>query len=88
MTVDDAIDNPTFLYVHGLEICNGLVTEDENELARKVADELGLIGLGGSDAHQPEAVGTCVTRFDLRIESERDLVEAILARKFSVHKMK
>jgi predicted metal-dependent phosphoesterase TrpH len=88
MTVEDAIDNPTFLHVHGLEICNGLVTEDENDLARKVADELGLLGLAGSDAHKPESVATCVTRFDFRIESEEDLVAAILGRKFTVHKMK
>jgi predicted metal-dependent phosphoesterase TrpH len=88
MSVDDAIDNPTFLHVHGLEICNGLVTDDENELARKVADELGLLGLAGSDAHKPDAVATCVTEFHAKIESEQDLTAAILAGVFAVHKKK
>lgn len=88
MSVDDAIDNPTFLHVHGLEVCNGLVTEDENELARKVADELGLLGVAGSDAHKPEAVATCVTEFHFKIESEQDLIAAILGSNFTVHRMK
>jgi predicted metal-dependent phosphoesterase TrpH len=88
MTLEDAIDNPTFLHVHGLEICNGLVTEDENDLARKVVDELGLLGLGGSDAHKPEGVATCVTKFHDRIGSEQELIAAILGRNFTVHKMK
>ncbi|HMK35094.1 MAG TPA: PHP domain-containing protein [Desulfomonilaceae bacterium] len=88
MTVDDAIDNPTFLHVHGLEICNGLVTADENDLARKVADELGLLGVAGSDAHRADAVGTCITHFESEIDSESDLIDALLSRKFSVQKMK
>jgi hypothetical protein len=88
MQVQDALDNPTFSQVHGLEVCNGLVTETENNLAREVAEAAGLIMIGGSDAHRPEAVGTCVTEFQDFIADERELVQAILSSRFSLHKIK
>lgn len=88
MQVQDALDNPTFSKVHGLEVCNGLVTETENNLAREVAEAAGLIMTGGSDAHRPEAVGTCVTEFHDFIVDEKELVQAILSSRFSLHKIK
>ncbi len=88
MQVQDALDNPTFSQVHGLEVCNGLVTETENGLAREVAEAAGLIMIGGSDAHRPEAVGTCVTEFHDFIADEKELVQAILSSRFSLHKIK
>ncbi len=88
MNVQDAIGNPTFLHVHGLEVCNSLVTSDENDLASQVADELGLLKTGGSDAHSPQAVGTCVTMFEEKINDEQDLVRALLGRRFTVERRK
>jgi predicted metal-dependent phosphoesterase TrpH len=88
MNLDDAIGNPTFSQVHGLEVCNSMATDDENNLAREVAEAMGLLGLGGSDAHRPQAVGACVTSFDDWIEDEKGLVHAILSGRFSVEKMK
>lgn len=84
MDIKQAADNPTFSSVHALEICNGMVTDEENELAGKVADELNLIKVGGSDAHKPESVGTCVTEFEDEIRNERDLIKAILAGSFQL----
>ncbi|MFH0825573.1 MAG: PHP domain-containing protein [Pseudomonadota bacterium] len=78
MDLAQAADNPTFASVQGLEVCNGLVTQDENELAHKVADVLGLLKVGGSDAHRPEAVGTCVMSFDDVLKTERELIDAVL----------
>jgi hypothetical protein len=86
--LDDAIGNPTFSQVHGLEVCNSMATDDENNLAREVAEAMGLLGLGGSDAHRPQAVGTCVTRFHDWIQDEKGLVQAILSGRFSVERMK
>jgi predicted metal-dependent phosphoesterase TrpH len=88
MNLDDAIGNPTFSQVHGLEVCNSMVTDDENDLAREVAEAMGLLQLGGSDAHRPEAVGTCVTSFEDWIEDEKGLVAAILSGRFTLERMK
>ena len=88
MNLEDAMDNPLFKHVHGLEICNSMVTNEENDLARKVADEMGLLKVGGSDAHKPKAVGTCVNLFEDIIKDEHDLVEALLRGRFTVHRNK
>lgn len=88
MTVQDAWDNPTFSQVHGLEICNGKVTDEENDFARQVADMMGLVKLGGSDAHIADAVGSCVTVFDSHISSEAGLAQAILSGKYSLERCK
>ncbi|MCA1962016.1 MAG: PHP domain-containing protein [Desulfomonile sp.] len=86
MDIDSAKQNPTFAHVHGLEVCNGLVTEQENEFARQVAESLGMLKLAGSDAHRPEAVGSCVTVFNDTIETEDQLVAAILSGRHSVER--
>jgi predicted metal-dependent phosphoesterase TrpH len=84
MSIEDARDNPTFAHVHGLEIINGKVTEEENEFARQVADMMGLIKIAGSDAHSADAVGTCVTVFDSEVRSDTDLARAIFSGKYSL----
>lgn len=81
-----ALANPTFDHVHGLEVCNGLVTSAENEMAMKAARSLGLIQVGGSDAHKPESVGTCVTLLDQAVRDERELIAALLAGQFTIER--
>lgn len=88
MNLKDAADNPTFSQVHGLEVCNGMVTADENEFAGLVADHLGLIKVGGSDAHTVGSVGTCVTCFEENINDERELVQALKSGKFYLERRK
>ena len=88
MKLDDAISNPTFSQVHGLEVCNSMATDEENDLARKVAEAMDLLRVGGSDAHRPEAVGTCITTFEDWFNDERGLVAAILSRRFTVTRAK
>ncbi len=88
MDISDAKENPTFEHVHGLEVCNCMVTDDENALAARVADELGLLKVGGSDAHKTASVGTCVNEFEDDIRDERRLIDAIFSRRFTVHKLK
>ncbi|MFH1112797.1 MAG: PHP domain-containing protein [Pseudomonadota bacterium] len=88
MDLDSAMENPTFAHVHGLEVCNGLVTEEENDFASKVAAAMGLLRVGGSDAHRTVGVGTCVTVFEDVIEDERQLVEAIFRGRYTVEKRK
>lgn len=88
MDIEAAKDNPTFSQVHGLEICNSMVTDQENDMARQVADAIGLLKIGGSDAHDPQKVGTCVTVFEESIADERELVAAILSGKHHVERLK
>ena len=88
MDLDSAMENPTFSHVHGLEICNGLVTVEENDFAGKVAEAMGLLAIGGSDAHRTVGVGTCVTVFEDTIHDERELVEAIRSGRYVVEKRK
>lgn len=88
MDLKDALDNPTFSQVHGLEVCNSLVTDAENALARDVADAAGLLKIAGSDAHKPASVGTCVTEFQDIVENEHDLVRAILNCRYTIHRLK
>ncbi|MBI4965089.1 MAG: PHP domain-containing protein [Desulfomonile tiedjei] len=88
MGLDDAILNPTFAQVHGLEVCNGRVTAEENNFARRVAEAMGLLGIGGSDAHEPGSVGSCVTKFEDSIEDEKQLVQALLSGRFTTNTMR
>lgn len=84
MGIEDAMENPTFQHVHGLEVCNGRVTPDENAFARKVAEAMGLLAIGGSDAHEPESVGRCTMRFERRILDEHQLIDELLGGHYSV----
>ncbi len=88
MKLDDAMSNPTFSQVHGLEVCNSMATDEENDFARRVAEAMHLLRLGGSDAHRPEAVGTCVTSFEDWFDDEKGLVAAIMSSRFTVERMK
>jgi hypothetical protein len=85
--MDEAAKNPTFSQVHGMEICNGNVTDDENEYARKVSEKLGLLQVGGSDAHTASKIGKCVTRFQDRIRNESELIAGLKAGRFSVDRL-
>jgi predicted metal-dependent phosphoesterase TrpH len=87
MELSQAVNNPTFAHVHGMEICNGMVTDEENTFAAKVADEIGLLKVGGSDAHTTDNVGVCATRFEDQIADERQLIQAILSGRFSVERL-
>jgi predicted metal-dependent phosphoesterase TrpH len=88
MDLNDALDNRLFANVHGMEVCNSLVTDDENEFAGQVADALGLAKVGGSDAHRPKSVGACVNVFEDWIRDERDLIQAVLKGHFRVERRK
>ena len=82
MTVDQACKRKVFEYVDAIEIGNGKLTEDENDMARKVAKKLGLPGTGGSDAHRIDEIATWVTVFEKDIQDEVQLVEELHAGRF------
>jgi len=63
--------------LHGLEAVNGSTRQHHNAMASDLASELGLVRLGGSDAHLPERVGLCATWFPEPVRNERDLIRAV-----------
>jgi predicted metal-dependent phosphoesterase TrpH len=84
LDVEQACKRTVFQFVDGLEVHNCKVTDPENDMARKVAERLGLLGVAGSDAHRLEEVGRCVTVFEREVQTERDLIKELRARRFTV----
>jgi histidinol phosphatase-like PHP family hydrolase len=86
MTVEQACRRKVFEFVDAIEIGNGKLSEDENDMARKVAEKLGLPGTGGSDAHRVEEIGKWVTVFEREINNEPELVAELRAGRFIADK--
>jgi len=82
MTVEQAGKRKVFEFVDAVEIGNGKLAQDANDMARKVAEMLGLPGTGGSDAHRVDEIATWVTVFEKDIENEIQLVEELHAGRF------
>ena len=60
-----------------LEILNASLSARENQMALEAAVQLGIKGIGGSDAHGPMVLGRAYTLFPKPIRSEEELVEAL-----------
>ena len=84
MTVEQAAGRKVFDFVDALEIRNGKVSDQENEMAARVAARLDLPGTAGSDAHRLDEVGKWVTDFEREIENEQELIEELRAGRFAV----
>ncbi len=61
----------------GIEALNGNQIANENEYGMKVWKDLGMTGLGGSDAHSVGMLGTYATKFLNPVENEVDLIREI-----------
>ena len=83
MKVEEACQRSLFQYVDGVEIFNSKVTDSENEMARQVAERLGLLAVAGSYAHRIDDVGRGVTILEDPVRNERELIEALRARRFT-----
>ena len=86
MTVDQACKRKVLEFVDAVEIGNGKLSPDENEMAGKVAEKLGLPGTGGSDAHRVDEIATWVTDFEKDIKDEGDLLRELHAGRFKAVK--
>lgn len=84
MDLDQACRRSVFRYVDGLEVLNCRLTKQENDLARQVAQRLGLLGVAGSDAHRLDEVGRYVTVFQREVHTEAELLEELRAGRFTV----
>ena len=63
--------------LHAIESLNGNTCNDNNDRAKRIADELGIPCTGGSDAHSLDRIGIYATQFLVNVESELDLIGAI-----------
>lgn len=72
-----------FQMVDAIEVLNGACSEEENLFALRVARTLGLAEVAGSDSHSHGSVGCVTTLFGGPLAGERDLIEAIRARRCS-----
>lgn len=70
-------------HVVAIETLNGANTVSSNEAALAIAEECGLRGTGGSDAHAIWQVGKCVTVFERELKSEEELVTELREGRFS-----
>jgi predicted metal-dependent phosphoesterase TrpH len=86
--VEQAARRPVFQNVDGVEVLNCKVTDPENDMARRVAERLGLLAAAGSDAHRLDEVGQCVTLLERTVRSERELVEELRAGRFAIQNRK
>ncbi len=86
MTVEQACKRKVLEFVDAIEVGNGKLSTDENDMARKVAAKLGLPGTGGSDAHRVDEVGRWVTVFEKEIHTELELVQELHAGRFAAIK--
>ena len=82
MDVDDASKNHLFKFVDGIEIFSGRQTPKENDFSSKVCDRLNLRPIGGSDAHSTKDIGRCVTIFENKIASQKDLIRELKIGRF------
>jgi predicted metal-dependent phosphoesterase TrpH len=60
-----------------LETINGSLSTNENLLAQQAARDLGIHGIGGSDAHGPSVLGRAFTCFPRPIQTPADLLDAL-----------
>lgn len=84
MSVEQASRRPLFQYVDALEVGNCKVTGPENEMAKQVAQRLGLAGIAGSDAHRPEEVGRFFTVLHKAVGSEEEFLRELKEGRFHV----
>ena len=61
----------------GMEVLNGGNIDTENSQALQACKELGLVALGGSDAHRSRQIGRCATWFPEPVTSMRELIQAL-----------
>jgi predicted metal-dependent phosphoesterase TrpH len=60
-----------------IETLNGGSRGREDDDARALAERMGYLGIGGSDAHIVSHIGRCATRFPSDVRSEGELVSAL-----------
>tara|TARA_Y100000588_G_C14251982_1_gene923857 strand:+ start:1622 stop:2818 length:1197 start_codon:yes stop_codon:yes gene_type:complete len=74
--------NISLAHIGIIEALNGGSSDYENGRAFDLANDHGLLTIGGSDAHFVSALGRCLTEFDAQVQSNEDLVDALRSGNF------
>ena len=74
VTLKDVLRRPILKLVDGLEVANGSSIPEDVAFCREVCKRSGIKGIGGSDAHTPKQIGSCVTVFENGIHCESELI--------------
>jgi predicted metal-dependent phosphoesterase TrpH len=77
ISLSDVLQRPLVGLVEGLEVANGSSVPEDVAFCQVVCEQAGLKSIGGSDAHQPNQIGSCVTIFENSIHCEADFVAAL-----------
>jgi len=83
LTSERAVKRKVFQFVDAIEVGNGRVSLQENELALQTAERLGLPGTIGSDAHRLDELGKYVMDFERQFETDAELLEELKAGRYS-----
>ena len=77
--LQQAVSDPHLWLFDAIESHNGRGSEAQNCFAEDLRQRLRAPGVGGSDAHRLNQIGTSATQFERRIESLEDLITEIKA---------
>ncbi len=80
--VERACTNRVFSLVEGIEVLNGRGSDPENAFALDIAERLNLKGVGTSDSHRMQDLGTFATEFQRPVRCLEDLVAELKAGRF------
>ncbi|MBI4596057.1 MAG: PHP domain-containing protein [Candidatus Tectomicrobia bacterium] len=75
--VDKACRRPILDIVDAMEVFNGRSPDWEVDLSVAVGKQLSIKGTGGSDAHNVDQVGECVTIFEKHFQKEEDFLNEL-----------
>ena len=81
------VNEDNFKSINIVEHLNGSYRPGEQDRTEKLISDKGYLGIGGSDAHMVSAIGTCLTKFDDVINTEEELVQALIRKKFKSIKL-
>jgi histidinol phosphatase-like PHP family hydrolase len=81
-SLEKAMANPAYKHCIALETLHGRGTPQQNAFSEMLRERLGMHATGGSDSHQPDHVGRCVTRFERQIAALDDLISELRAGRF------
>jgi len=86
-SINLACTDKLFNFAHGIEICNGRGTKEENTYSAEIANILSKSGTGGSDAHDKTDLGSYATEFFTNIYSLKELIEELRQGRFRAVKI-
>jgi predicted metal-dependent phosphoesterase TrpH len=84
MSIEQASKKKILQFVDAVEVKNGRVTDQENDVALNVSKRLDLLATAGSDAHELDALGTWIVDFKTDIQSENDLVSELRKGQYTI----